>query len=387
LLFRKVLTFDVGITIHNSVFSKKCYQSINYKMKVFNFYAGPAILPQEVIKQTADEIINFSGSGLSLMEISHRSKDFISVMDEAVYLVKELLQLSEDYEVLFLSGGASSQFFMVPMNLLDENGTAAYLDTGTWASKAIQEARLFGNVDVVASSKDQKYSFIPKDYSLNKDYTYFHITSNNTIYGTQMHHFPDTSIPLAGDMSSDIFSRTFDASKFGIIYAGAQKNMGPAGTTLVVIRKDLLGKVKRNIPSMLNYENHISNGSMYNTPPVLPVYVSMLTMRWIKAQGGVSSMETQNAGKAALLYNEIDHNGLFFSPVNHEDRSNMNVCFLLKNNDLEKEFKEICKNEHLVGLEGHRSVGGFRASIYNAMDKDGVQKLVDIMKEFERTKG
>lgn len=356
-------------------------------MKVFNFYAGPAILPQEVIKQTADEILNFSGNGLSLMEISHRSKDFIAVMDEAVYLVKELLHLSEDYEVLFLSGGASSQFFMVPMNLLDENSTAAYLDTGTWAYKAIQEARLFGNVDVVASSKDQKYSFIPKDYSLIKDYRYFHITSNNTIYGTQMHHFPDSSIPLVGDMSSDIFSRTFDASKFGIIYAGAQKNMGPAGTTLVIIRKDMLGKVKRNIPSMLKYENHISNGSMYNTPPVLPVFVSMLTMRWIKAQGGVSSMETQNAGKAALLYNEIDNNELFYSPVNIEDRSNMNVCFLLKNNDQEKEFKEICKNEHLVGLEGHRSVGGFRASIYNAMDKDGVQKLVDIMKEFERTKG
>jgi phosphoserine aminotransferase len=355
-------------------------------MKVFNFYAGPAILPKEVIKQTADEIINFSGSGLSLMEISHRSKDFIAVMDEAVDLVKELLNLSDEYEVLFLSGGASSQFFMVPMNLLDENSTAAYLDTGTWASKAIQEARLFGNVDVVASSKDQKYSFIPKDYSLNKDYTYFHITSNNTIYGTQMHHFPDTAIPLAGDMSSDIFSRTFDASKFGIIYAGAQKNMGPAGTTLVIIRKDMLNKVKRNIPSMLKYENHISNGSMYNTPPVLPVYVSMLTMRWIKAQGGVSIMEKQNAEKAELLYNEIDHNELFYSPVRLEDRSKMNVCFLLKNNDLEKEFKEICKNEHLVGLEGHRSVGGFRASIYNAMDKDGVQKLVDIMKEFERKK-
>lgn len=356
-------------------------------MKVYNFYAGPAILPQEVIKETSSSILDFAGTGLSIMEISHRSKQFIAVMDEAVSLVKSLLSLDENYEVLFLSGGASSQFFMVPMNLLDESAKAAYLDTGTWASKAIKEAKLFGKVDIIASSKEKNYSYIPKDYRLDGEYSYFHITSNNTIYGTQMHNFPESNIPLVADMSSDIFSRKFDVSKFGLIYAGAQKNMGPAGTTLVIVRKDMLGKVSRKIPAMLKYENHIENGSMYNTPPVLPVYVSMLTMRWIKENGGIGEMELQNKEKATALYNEIKRNSLFYSPVADEDKSNMNVCFLLHNPALESDFLELCKKEQLLGLAGHRSVGGFRASIYNAMNLDGVKKLVSIMKEFERAKG
>lgn len=356
-------------------------------MKVYNFYAGPAILPQEVIKETSSSILDFAGTGLSIMEISHRSKQFIAVMDEAVSLVKTLLSLDENYEVLFLSGGASSQFFMVPMNLLDESAKAAYLDTGTWASKAIKEAKLFGSVEIIASSKEKNYSYIPKDYRLEGEYSYFHITSNNTIYGTQMHNFPESDIPLVADMSSDIFSRKFDVDKFGLIYAGAQKNMGPAGTTLVIVRKDMLGKVSRKIPAMLKYENHIENGSMYNTPPVLPVYVSMLTMRWIKENGGIGEMEIQNEEKATALYNEIKRNSLFYSPVADEDRSNMNVCFLLHNPELESDFLELCKKEQLLGLAGHRSVGGFRASIYNAMNLDGVKKLVSIMKEFERAKG
>lgn len=356
-------------------------------MKVYNFYAGPAILPQEVIKETSSSILDFAGTGLSIMEISHRSKQFIAVMDEAVSLVKSLLSLDENYEVLFLSGGASSQFFMVPMNLLDESAKAAYLDTGTWASKAIKEAKLFGSVEIIASSKEKNYSYIPKDYRLEGEYSYFHITSNNTIYGTQMHNFPESDIPLVADMSSDIFSRKFDVDKFGLIYAGAQKNMGPAGTTLVIVRKDMLGKVSRKIPAMLKYENHIENGSMYNTPPVLPVYVSMLTMRWIKENGGIGEMEIQNEEKATALYNEIKRNSLFYSPVADEDRSNMNVCFLLHNPELESDFLELCKKEQLLGLAGHRSVGGFRASIYNAMNLDGVKKLVSIMKEFERAKG
>jgi phosphoserine aminotransferase len=355
-------------------------------MKIHNFYAGPAILPKEVIEETSQEILNFAGSGLSIMEISHRSKEFIKVMEEAVSLVRELLGAGDDYEVLFLSGGASSQFFMVPMNLLNEDEKAAYTDTGTWASKAIKEAKLFGNIDVVTSSKADNYTQIPKIPALEDGYIYLHLTSNNTIYGTQYKQFPDVQVPLVADMSSDIFSRQFDINKFGVIYAGAQKNMGPAGTTLVVIRKDLLGRAKRHIPSMLKYENHIENGSMYNTPPVLPVFVSMLTMRWIKKSGGVAAMEKKNIQKSQLLYQEIERNSMFYSPVNQEDRSDMNVCFLLHDRNLEKEFLENCKKEGLVGLEGHRSVGGFRASIYNAMDIDSVEKLVGLMQEFERLK-
>ncbi|MBK9256852.1 MAG: 3-phosphoserine/phosphohydroxythreonine transaminase [Saprospiraceae bacterium] len=356
-------------------------------MKKFNFYAGPAILPQEVIKETAENILNFNNSGLSVMEISHRSKDFINVMEEAVSLVKELLNIGDDHEVLFLSGGASSQFYMVPMNLLNEDASAAYIDTGTWSSKAIAEAKLYGQVDVVASSKDKNYSFIPKSYNLDRNYKYLHFTSNNTIYGTQFNKSPETSIPLVCDMSSDIFSRSIDINKFDLIYAGAQKNMGPAGTTLVIVRKSALGKVNRVIPSMLKYENHIENGSMYNTPPVLPILVSMLTLRWIKKNGGVEAISALNDAKANLIYNEIDRNELFYAPASREDRSKMNVCFLLHNKELEKEFLTLCKDAGCLGLEGHRSVGGFRASIYNAMELASVNVLTELMKEFEKKHG
>lgn len=353
----------------------------------YNFYAGPAILPKEVMAEAAQAVVDFNGSGLSILEISHRSKDFIAVMDEAVALVKELLSIGEDHEVLFLSGGASSQFFMVPMNLLDETMKAAYADTGTWASKAIKEGQLYGHVDVIASSKDKNYSYIPKGYVIDPSYKYFHITSNNTIFGTQYQEFPKTDVPLVCDMSSDIFSRTFDINDFDLVYAGAQKNMGPAGTTLVIVRKSALGQVSRKIPAMLKYENHIENGSMYNTPPVFPVYVSMLTLRWIKKNGGVAGMQRHNKLKANLLYNEIDRNSLFYSPTNMEDRSKMNICFLLHNSDLEKDFLAKCKDAGCIGLEGHRSVGGFRASVYNAMSIEGVEVLVKVMQDFEAAQG
>lgn len=351
----------------------------------YNFYAGPAILPREVIEEASKAVLEFSGMGLSLLEISHRSKEFIAVMDEAVALVKELLHVSDDYAVLFLGGGASTQFAMAPMNLLDSNAKAAYADTGTWASKAIKDGKLFGQVDVVASSKDQNYSYIPKGYSVDPSYSYLHITSNNTIFGTQYHQFPEVNVPLVCDMSSDIFSRTFDIHKFDLIYAGAQKNMGPAGATLVIVKKSALGKVNRQIPAMLDYKNHIEADSMYNTPPVFPVYVSMLTMKWIKKLGGVAALQKLNEEKAALLYNEIERNSLFYTPTHQDDRSTMNICFLLHNKDLEKEFLAKCKEAGCVGLEGHRSVGGFRASTYNAMSKEGVQVLVDVMKDFEKS--
>jgi phosphoserine aminotransferase len=352
----------------------------------YNFYAGPAILPREVIEEASQAVLEFSGMGLSLLEISHRSKEFIAVMDEAVALVKELLQVSDDYAVLFLGGGASTQFAMAPMNLLDSSAKAAYTDTGTWASKAIKDAKLYGQVDVIASSKDKNYSYIPKGHTLDSSYSYLHITSNNTIFGTQYRQFPEVGVPLVCDMSSDIFSRTFDINKFDLIYAGAQKNMGPAGATLVIVKKSALGKVTRQIPAMLDYTNHIEAESMYNTPPVFPVYVSMLNLRWIKKMGGVAAIQKLNEDKAALLYNEITRNTLFYTPTQEEDRSFMNICFLLLNKDLEKDFLSKCKEAGCVGLEGHRSVGGFRASIYNAMSIEGVQVLVDVMKEFEKSK-
>ena len=353
----------------------------------YNFYAGPAILPREVIEEAAQAVLEFNGMGFSLLEISHRSKEFIAVMDEAVALVKELLHIGDEHEVLFLSGGASSQFYMAPMNLLDESTKAAYTDTGTWASKAIKDGGIYGQVDVIASSKDKNYSYIPKGYDIDASYRYLHLTSNNTIFGTQYQSFPETNVPLVCDMSSDIFSREIDINRFDLIYAGAQKNMGPAGTTLVIVGKSALGKVSRKIPAMLKYENHIEAGSMYNTPPVFPVYVSMLTLRWIKKNGGVAGMQKANEEKATLLYNEIDRNSLFYSPTNLEDRSRMNVCFLLHNSELEKEFLSKCKDAGCIGLEGHRSVGGFRASIYNAMTLEGIQVLVDVMKAFEVSKG
>ena len=350
--------------------------------KKHNFFAGPAILPASVLKQATSAIEDFAGMGLSILEISHRSKQFVSVVDEAVSLTKELLGLDENYEVLFLTGGASSQFYMVPMNLLPQDGTACYINTGTWSDKAIKEAKLFGNVSVLASSKESNYTSIPKNYDIPTDATYLHMTSNNTVFGTQHQVFPETNVPIVCDMSSDIFSRPIDVSKFGIIYCGAQKNMGPAGVTLVIVNKNLLGKTGRPIPTMLDYSTHIAKGSMFNTPPAFPIYVSMLTMRWVKENGGVVAMATKNEAKAKLLYNEIDSNPLFEGTTAVEDRSLMNVTFKMKNAQMEEAFLADCAAADCVGIKGHRSVGGFRASIYNAMPIESVQVLVDVMKNF-----
>ncbi len=353
-------------------------------MKKYNFFAGPAILPQSVIEQASKAALSFGDMGLSILEISHRSKEFVAVLEEARSLAKELLGFGDDYETLFLQGGASSQFFMTPMNLLDEGETACYVDTGNWSNKAIKEVKHFGNVEVLASSKDEGYTYIPKGFDIPSDAKYLHLTSNNTIFGTQYHSFPDTDIPIVCDMSSDIFSRPIPTEKFAMIYAGAQKNMGPAGTTLVIIRKDLLGKVKREIPTMLDYNTHIKKDSSFNTPPVFPIYVSLLTMKWVKEQGGVAAMELINEEKAAVLYDEIDSNPLFVGTSRKEDRSLMNVPFVMAKGyeALEAEFLDICANEGIMGLKGYRTVGGFRASIYNAMPIEGIEKLVGLMKSF-----
>jgi len=353
-------------------------------MKKHNFYAGPSILSEYTIKNTAAAVENFAGMGLSILEISHRSKEFVAVMDEAQALVKELLELPEGYEVVFLGGGASMQFCMVPYNLL--NKKAAYLDTGTWASKAIKEAKLFGEVDVVASSKDKNYTYIPKNYSVPEDADYFHITTNNTIYGTELREDPDVKPRLVADMSSDIFSRPIDASKYDVIYAGAQKNLAPAGVTLVIVRKDALGHVDRPIPTMLNYQTHVDKGSMFNTPPVLPIYSALQTLKWYKEQGGIAAMEKKDKENAAILYDEIDRNKLFRGTVAPEDRSIMNVCFVMNDEykDLEADFNAFAATKGIVGIKGHRSVGGFRASLYNAMPKSSVEVLIEAMKEFEK---
>lgn len=351
-------------------------------MKKYNFSAGPAILPKSVMQAAGEAAIDFNGMGLSILEISHRSKEFTAVMDEAVSLVRELLGLNDDYEVLFLSGGASSQFFMSAMNFLNENETAAYINTGTWSKKAIAEAKKFGNINVVASSEDEHFTYIPKDYVIPADAKYVHYTSNNTIFGTQFHELPKTDLPLICDMSSDIFSRPVDVSRFGMIYAGAQKNMGPAGTTLVIIRKDMLGEVSRDIPTMLNYDTHINKGSMFNTPPVFPIFVSMLTMRWVKEQGGLEGMARHNEAKAKILYDEIDSNPSFKGVARKEDRSLMNVTFVPVEEETSAAFLAACDEAGCSGVKGHRSVGGFRASIYNAMTKEGIQALVDVMKGF-----
>lgn len=356
---------------------------VTSKIKKHNFSAGPAILPSSVIEQAADAARDFNGMGLSILEISHRGSEFVEVMNEAFSLTRELLNLPEDYEVLFLTGGASTQFFMAAMNLLDQDATAGYVNTGAWSAKAIKEAKLFGNIKELASSKDQNFSYIPKGYTIDEDLSYIHLTSNNTIFGTQMHSWPETSVPFVCDMSSDIFSRPIDISKYGMIYAGAQKNLGPAGTTLVIIRKDMLGKVKRTIPTMLDYNTHINKQSAFNTPPVYPIYVCMLTLRWLKENGGLSVMEKQNKTKAALLYNEIDRNTMFKGTTNIEDRSLMNVPFVMNNPEMESKFTELAQREGCVGIKGHRSVGGFRASIYNAMPLESVQVLVNVMKRFE----
>lgn len=322
--------------------------------------------------------------GLSLLEISHRSKEFVAVMDEAQALVKELLDLPSGYEVVFLGGGASLQFCMVPFNLLKTK--AAYLDTGTWSSKAIKEAKLFGEVDVVASSKDKNYTYIPKEYTVPEDADYFHITTNNTIYGTEIRQDLDSKVRLVADMSSDIFSRPVDVSKYDLIYAGAQKNLAPAGVTLVIVRKDALGQAGRPIPTMLNYQTHVDKGSMFNTPPVLPIYSALQTLKWYKEQGGISAMEKKDKENAAILYDEIDRNKLFRGTVVPEDRSIMNVCFVMNDEykELEADFNAFASTKGIVGIKGHRSVGGFRASLYNAMPKSSVEVLVEAMKEFEK---
>ncbi|MGI9530409.1 3-phosphoserine/phosphohydroxythreonine transaminase [Lutimonas sp.] len=350
-------------------------------MKKHNFSAGPCILPQEVLKKASEAVLNFNNLDLSLIEISHRSADFVEVMEHAKDLVLELLDLKgKGYSALFLQGGASLEFLMVPYNLLPEGGKASYINTGTWSSKAIKEAGLLGEVEVIASSKDRNFNYIPKDYSIPADSTYVHCTSNNTIFGTQMKEFPKTDKLLVCDMSSDIFSRKLDFSQFDLIYAGAQKNMGPAGTTLVVVKDEILGKTGRKIPSMLDYQVHISKDSMFNTPAVFPVYVSMLTLEWLKGLGGIEGIEKLNEEKAALLYNEIDNNPLFEGVADKEDRSNMNVTFVLTDESKKEQFNSMWKEAGISGINGHRSVGGYRASIYNAMPIESVAVLVDVMK-------
>ncbi len=347
-----------------------------------NFGAGPGILPHEVLKQAAEAVVNFNGIGLSVLEISHRSSEFEAVLDEAVKLVKELFSVPDGYSVLFLQGGASTQFAMVPYNLLPETGKAAYVESGVWANKALKEAKYFGNVEVIATAKERNFTYIPKDYTVPSDAAYLHLTSNNTIYGTQLHEFPASSIPVVCDMSSDIFSRKVNVSDFGIIYAGAQKNMGPAGVTLVIVKDEILGKADRKIPAMFNYQTQIEGGSMYNTPPVFAILVSMLTLRWLKAKGGVEAIEKENDAKAAALYTEIDRNPLFKGVCVPEDRSKMNVCFVVENPEHEKPFLKYCDEKGIVGIKGHRSVGGFRASIYNALPITSVHVLIETMQEF-----
>ncbi len=358
-------------------------------MKKHNFYAGPAILPEPVLRQAAEAVHSFEDMGLSILEISHRSKQFTSVLEEASTTASELLGLGDDFHVLFLTGGASSQFFMTCMNFLNQDETAVYVDTGTWSTKAIKEAKRFGNIDVLASSADKNYSYIPKGYDVPSNAKFIHLTGNNTIFGTQLHALPQTDVPVVCDMSSDIFSRTIDPSRYGLIYAGAQKNLGPAGTTLVMIKKDGLKKADRDIATMLDYDTHIKKGSAFNTPPVYPIYVCLLTMRWLKEQGGVSAMELRNEEKAALLYDEIDRNVMFKGAAAKEDRSLMNATFIMNDGkqDLESEFLSLCDEAGIVGIKGHRSVGGFRASIYNAMEKESVEILTDVMRTFEEKFG
>lgn len=354
-------------------------------MKKHNFYAGPSILSQYTIKNTADAVLNFADMGLSLLEISHRSKQFQAVIDEATALVKELLEVPEGYHVLFLGGGASMQFCMLPYNLLEKK--AAYLDTGVWAHKAMKEAKLFGDVEVVASSEDKNYTYIPKNYVVPADVDYFHYTTNNTIYGTEIRKDPEVgNVRLVADMSSDIFSRPIDVAKYDVIYAGAQKNLAPAGVTIVIVREDALGKVSRPIPTMLNYKTHVDKGSMFNTPPVLPIFSALQTLKYYKSLGGVREIEKVDIAKAAKLYEAIDASRIFVATVPaQEDRSIMNVCFVMKPEyaELEKEFVDFATAQGMVGIKGHRSVGGFRASLYNALPMESVEALIACMKEFE----
>ena len=353
-------------------------------MKKHNFSAGPSILPEFTKEETAKAIMDFAGTGLSVMEVSHRGAEFQAVVDETVALIKEILNVPEGYSVLLLQGGASLQFYMAPLNLLAKK--AAYLNTGVWASKALKEAKLVGEVVEVASSKDKNYTYIPKGYTVPSDVDYFHITTNNTIYGTQLHSDPDVNVPMVADMSSDIFSRPIDIAKYDLIYAGAQKNLAPAGLTLAIVKDSALGKTGRVLPTMLNYQTHIEGGSMFNTPPCVAIYAALQTLKWLKNLGGIPAIEKMNIAKAKVLYDELDRNSFFKAVVpNQEDRSLMNICFVMREGkeDLEKEFLALAKQKGLDGLKGHRSVGGFRASCYNALPIESVQALVDAMKEFE----
>jgi phosphoserine aminotransferase len=352
------------------------------KMQMHNFNSGPSVLPQEVLKQASESIFNFNNTGLSILEIGHRTSWFTDVLDEARAHVKELMQLGDEHEVLFLHGGATTQFMQVPMNLLDDGETAAYCDNGIWGSKAIKEARIFGNVNVVASSKDKNHSYIPKNFTVPANAKYLHYTTNNTVEGTEWHTIPETNVPLVADMSSDIFSRPLDFKRFGLIYAGAQKNMGAAGVTLVVVKKDLLGKIKRTIPNILDYRVHIEAKSLLNTPPVFAVYVSLLTLKWIIKEGGLPEMEKRSKERAELFYNTLDSLAVFTPIVAKEDRSRMNATFTIKNEALENEFLAACKQNGMVGIKGHRSVGGLRVSMYNALSLNSVQVLCDLMKDF-----
>ena len=357
---------------------------------IHNFNAGPAILPKSVFEEASQAILNYKDSGLSILEIGHRTPLFQVILDEAISLVKELMDLSSAHEVLFLHGGASTQFMQVPMNLLDENEIAAYTDTGIWATKAIKEARLFGHVDVVCSSKEEAYNYLPKNFDVPPTAKYLHLTTNNTIYGSQWQDlslFYKFGVPLVADMSSDILSRGIDFSQFDLIYAGAQKNLGAAGVNLVVVNKNILGRVKRSIPTMMDYRIHIENGSLLNTPPVFAVYVCMLTLRWLKDQGGVAAIEKLNEAKANLLYDTLDSLPLFKGTIAKEDRSKMNVVFTIEDPILEKEFLELCKKEGMVGVKGHRTVGGFRISLYNALPLESVKAITGLMKEFANKKG
>jgi phosphoserine aminotransferase len=355
---------------------------------IHNFNAGPGILPAEVLQQASEAVLNFNDSGLSLLEIGHRTPPFEAVMNEARSLVKELMQLGPDHEVLFLHGGATTQFMQIPMNLLNENATAAYTETGTWSNKAIKEARLFGGVEIAGSAKDSNYTTIPKKLEFSSQSAYLHITTNETIAGTQWHQIPyDCGVPLVADMSSDIFSRRMDFQKFDLIYAGAQKNMGAAGVNLVVVNQKILGRVQRTIPSILDYRNHIAEGSMLNTPPVFAVYVVLLTLRWLKKEGGIAILEQRNEAKAQLLYDTLESLPVFKLPVEKQDRSKMNVVFTMLDETLEKEFLTLCKENGMYGVKGHRSVGGFRISLYNALPISSVEALVGLLREFAQKHG
>ena len=359
------------------------------QVAVHNFGEDPSILPKEVFEEAGRAIINFKNTGLSILEIGHRTKLFQPVIEEAIATLKELMQLDSDHEVLYLHGGASTQFFQVPMNLLDEKATAAYTDTDIWGAKAIKEAKLFGKVDVVASSKEKNYTYLPKDFVVDPSSAYLHLTTNNTIYGTQWQDlsvFYNKKVPLVADMSSDILSRQIEFNKFDLIYAGAQKNIGAAGVNIVVVNKNCLGKVSRQIPTMMDYRNHIEANSLLNTPPVFAIYVCMLTLRWLKNNGGIAAAEKRNEAKAKLFYETVDGSSIFKGTVIREDRSKMNAVFVVENADVEKEFLQLCEKEGMVGVKGHRTTGGFRVSMYNAMSYEGVKALADLMKYFEQTK-